>query len=615
MCGIAGILDFELGLDASKRLLDGMLHTQNHRGPDAFGTWNGQGVVLGHNRLSIIDLSEAANQPMEFDGLVLVFNGEVYNYIEIRRELEQLGHTFKTSSDTEVILHAFREWGGGCVSKFIGMWAFAIWDERKRELFASRDRFGIKPFHYIQSGNRIHFASEVKSLKHSPLFSDGLNLNQVSRGLQMGWMCYGEETYFSCVKNIPAAHNLICSSEGVRLERYWDLSSFVKSDENYETKVDRFREKFLESIRLHLRSDVPVASCLSGGIDSSSIVSTVQHGGHKGTYKTFSIYYEGKGDVDERSFVKEVVLKYPQLDPHYYSPTDNEISDAFDRALYHCDFPATGSSFMSQYFLMQLISRNGVKVVLDGQGADEYLGGYMHTYYRLIGDMLGSFSFGKAIGATNRVTGNLGLGTVGKMTHFGKSILNSMLSEQQLYGLEYKNYYPFLLNSTSDAVPFELSGVGQTRVDAFLYNLLFSTSLPSLLHFEDRNSMAFSIESRVPFLDHRLVEYAFSLNDSDRITPETTKRILRDAMKGIIPDSIYNRKDKKGFVTPGESKWLRGPLSRLVATDMKIPEFLNKERVGKLLSDYRNGDNSKATLVWRLAVLVDWMAKGNGKTL
>ncbi|MFM7902945.1 MAG: asparagine synthase-related protein, partial [Bacteroidota bacterium] len=193
-----------------------------------------------------------------------------------------------------------------------------------------------------------------------------------------------------------------------------------------------------------------------------------------------------------------------------------------------------------------------------------------------------------------------------------KSILNSVLSEQQLYGLEYKNYYPFLSNSTLGTVPFNLQKVGQSRVDQFLYNLLFSTSLPSLLHFEDRNSMAFSIESRVPFLDHRLVEYAFSLNDSDRITPETTKRILRDAMMGIIPDSIYNRKDKKGFVTPGESKWLRGPLSRLVNSDIKIPEFLNKDRVGKLLSDYRNGDNSKAVLVWRLAVLANWIGKGNG---
>ncbi|MFM2190604.1 MAG: hypothetical protein RL491_990 [Bacteroidota bacterium] len=615
MCGIAGILDFETGLDASKRLMEGMLRTQNHRGPDATGIWSGDGVVLGHNRLSIIDLSEAANQPMEFDGLILVFNGEVYNYIEIRKELEQLGHKFSTSSDTEVILHAYREWGSGCVNRFMGMWAFAIWDKEKQMLFASRDRFGIKPFHYIQSGNRIHFASEVKSLKLSSLFTNELNLNQVSRGLQMGWMSYGEETYFNCVKNIPAAHNLICSLDGVRVERYWDLSSSVKSDEDYATKVERFREKFLESISLHLRSDVPVASCLSGGIDSSSIVSAVQQGGHKGTYKTFSIYYEGKGDVDERSFVKEVVSKYPLLEPHYYSPSDSEISDAFDRALYHCDFPATGSSFMSQYFLMQMISRNGIKVVLDGQGADEYLGGYMHTYYRLIGDMIGSLGIGKAIGTTNYVSNNLGLGVGGRVAHFGKSMLSVLLSEQQLYGLEYKKYYPFLSNNTSDNVPFNLSGDGQSRVDTFLYNLLFSTSLPSLLHFEDRNSMAFSIESRVPFLDHRLVEYAFSLNNSDRITPEATKRILRDAMHGIIPDSIYNRKDKKGFVTPGESKWLRGPLSRLVASDMKIPEFLNKGRVGKLLSDYRNGDNSKATLVWRLAVLVDWMGKGNGANL
>ena len=606
MCGIAGLIRTGLSEVSGKELMERMLGIQKHRGPDATGVWIGQGVALGHNRLSIIDLSEAANQPMWFDDYAIVFNGEVYNYLEIKIELERLGHRFVTYSDTEVILHAFKEWGEGCVNRFVGMWAFGIWNTTTLRFFASRDRFGIKPFHYIFKGGELHFASEVKTLKASPLFSNELNLAQVSRGLQMGWMTYEDETYFQCVNNLPAAHNLILDEQGLRVERYWDISGFEKSDLGYDAKVERFRELFLESIRLHLRSDVPVASCLSGGIDSSAIVSAVNHQGHEGVYKTFSIYYPGEGDVDERPFVNEVVSKFKNLDPYYYSPSDLEVAEVFDRALYHCDFPATGSSFISQYFLMRLISQNGIKVVLDGQGADEYLGGYMHTYYRLIGSMIGRFKWGRAWDVTGLVGDNLGLGAVSKFAHLGKSLLNSMLTEQRVYQLEYNHYHPFLVKEMSGKTPFSLGSQGDSRMDRFLYNLMFSTSLPSLLHYEDRNSMAFSIESRVPFLDHRLVEYAFCLDDSDRVNGLSTKRILRESMKGIIPDAIYQRRDKKGFVTPGESKWLRGPLSHLLNDTSRIPSFLNEKKVKDLLEKYRSGDQSVATMVWRIVVLLHW---------
>jgi asparagine synthase (glutamine-hydrolysing) len=307
--------------------------------------------------------------------------------------------------------------------------------------------------------------------------------------------------------------------------------------------------------------------------------------------------------------VNEVVSKFKNIDPYYYSPSNQDVTDVFERALHHCDFPATGSSFISQYFLMQLISKNGIKVVLDGQGADEYLGGYMHSYYRLIGDMLSRFQWSNAWNVTGLVGDNLGLSAVSRFSHFGKSVLNSLLSEQQLYRLEYAHYYPFLVRQMSGKTPFTLSTVGDSRLDRFLYNLLFSTSLPSLLHFEDRNSMAFSIESRVPFLDHRLVEFAFSLNDSDRVNGLSTKRILRESMKDIIPNAIYARKDKKGFVTPGESKWLHGPLSHLLDDSLKIPSFLDQNRVKALLKRYRNGDQSVSTIVWRLVVLMYWIKR------
>lgn len=486
------------------------------------------------------------------------------------------------------------------------MWAFAIWNTTTHSLFASRDRFGIKPFHYIFKNGALHFASEVKTLKASPLFCKDVNVVQVSRGLQLGWMCYEDETYFECVKNLPAAHNLTWSSHGLRVERYWDITQFEKSNESPADKIERFRDMFLDSIRIHLRSDVPVASCLSGGIDSSAIVSAVNQQGHHGSYKTFSIYYQGAGDVDERPFVNEVVSKFPHIEPHFFSPTDNDVRDVFENALHHCDFPATGSSFISQYFLMQLISKNGIKVVLDGQGADEYLGGYMHTYYRVIGDMLRHMQLGRALITTGKIGGNMGLSAFSHLAHFGKSVLNACLSEQRLYQFEYHHYHPFLVQGLDKRAPFDLRDSGHSRMDKFLYNLMFSTSLPSLLHFEDRNSMAFSIESRVPFLDHRLVEFAFALDDSDRVTGLSTKRILREAMKGIIPDAIYERKDKKGFVTPGESKWLRGPLSYLLDDITQIPAFLDKRKVNGLLDRYRKGDQSVDKIVWRTAVLMHW---------
>ncbi len=610
MCGIAGILGSTRSTDLTNDLVKQMLGIQSHRGPDATGVWSAGGVSLGHNRLSIIDLSDSANQPMVVGDLVMVYNGEVYNYLEIRKELEGLEHRFSTQSDSEVIIHAYQEWGAACVNRFVGMWAFAIWDVKRNRLFASRDRFGIKPFHYIFRSGELHFASEIKTLRLSPLYGDSLNLNQVARGLQMGWICYHDETYFECVKSIPAGHNLVFENGRIDITRYWEVSGFEKHDLSYGEKVSMFKDLFFQSIKQHLRSDVPVASCLSGGIDSSSIVSSIATLNPDAPYNTFSIYYEGKGDVDERPFVNEVLGKFPKINPFYFQPSESDVAEVFDHALYHCDLPATGSSFISQYFLMRLISQNGIKVVLDGQGADEYLGGYMHTYYRLIGSMLKSMNISGALRTTKSVNRQIGSGFGKSITHFGKSMLSGLMSEQALYRTEFSNYYPFLINERFSKEPFELSEKGASKVDCFLNNLLFTTSLPSLLHYEDRNSMAFSIESRVPFLDHRLVEFAFKLYDSERIDGLSTKRILRDAMRGVIPDAIYDRRDKKGFVTPGESKWLRGPLRFLTdGLENRLPDFIDKQKAFSLIDSYRKGRNDQATLVWRLAVFCYWMRK------
>lgn len=608
MCGIAGFYDANLNSVVADNTISNMLEAIAHRGPDARGVWMHEGLVMGHNRLSIIDLSEEANQPLFYNQFTIVFNGEVYNYLEIKKELISLGFEFKTQSDTEVVLAAYQQWGRDCVKRFMGMWAFVIFDKNTNTIFASRDRFGIKPFYYIFDNGRFYFGSEYKALKQSPLFKNDLNFNQVSRGLQLGWLCYDDETYFDKIKSLPGAHNLSLQlvNGSLHFEKYWTLETGNYSTLSFNEKKDLFRQKFEESVNLHMRADVTVGSCLSGGLDSSAIVSMVQQL-HPGTaYKSFSIYYDGDGDVDERYFIKEVLKKYPAIEPFYKMPTNNEIEESFHKALFHADVPATGSSFISQYFLMKLIGENNIKVVLDGQGSDEYLAGYMHSFYRLIGDDFKQFSLMNAITKTNNIAEQLQLSVSKKVSHFAKSFLTVFNDEQSLYALEYKNYLPFL-SKDATTVPFQLKNSDGNRLDSFLNQLLFTTSLPSLLQYEDRNSMAFSIESRVPFLDHRLVEFAFTLKNEDKINGTETKYILRKALGNIMPDEITNRKDKKGFVTPGENKWLRGPLKHLLEIDYSQLDFLQTTKVKTLVDEYLKGDNANAVLVWRIATLNYWI--------
>lgn len=605
MCGIAGFFDSHISSEDANPLIQSMLESISHRGPDARGVKSIHPLTLGHNRLSIIDLSEDGNQPMEYFGATIVFNGEIYNYKEIRKELQLKGYEFRTESDTEVVLAAYREYGEACVEKFVGMWAFALWDNKEEFLFCSRDRFGIKPFYYIHENDRFYFGSEYRVLKLSPLFAKNLNWAQVSRGLQLGWIGYKDETYFENLKSLPPACNLVFANGKATVRHFWDISTKESYSGSFHEKSEAFRELFMDSIRLHMRSDVEVGACLSGGLDSSSIVSAVSKEFNSKPFKTFTIYYDGKNEVDERPWVNEVTNAYPNLAPHFYKPSENEIADAFSHAIIHAEVPMAGSSPLSQYFVMKLAKQEGMKVLLDGQGSDEFLAGYMHSFYRLIGgkmrnlNILGGLSEWRAHAKTQQMS-------FAKSTDvLFKSLLTAGLNENQLYSFEYHNYFPFL--GPKQNTPFEFKHLTGSPLKKFLYHLIFDTSLPSLLHYEDRNSMAFSIESRVPFLDHRLVEFSFALDDTDLLHKGETKRVLRNAMEGIIPPAIAQRKDKKGFVTPGEIKWLRGSLSFLLESDFKQLDNLNLTVVQRLIKDFKKGDNRNANIVWRIVVLNYWL--------
>lgn len=604
MCGIAGFYDERMVREDRNGLMDQMLETIAHRGPDARGIRHYGPLTLGHNRLSIIDLSEEANQPMERELNSLIFNGEIYNYVEVREDLKRLGYTFHTTSDTEVILVAYEAWGESCVERFMGMWAFALWDGQKQKLFCSRDRFGIKPFYYIWRDGRFYFASEVKALRKSPLFSSILNKAQVGRFLQLGWVTYAGETFFEGLEQLPAAHNLTLAEGRVHISRYWDLPNAPKVGLSFEEARESFRQYFYDSIRLHMRSDVEVGACLSGGIDSSAVVSVVGDAFPELSFNTFTIYYTSRRGMDERPFAESVLEKYPNLRPNFYEPGDQTLLDAFNHFVWVQDFPIAGSSYFSQYFIMQQAKQRGIKVMLDGQGSDEYLIGYLRSFYRLIGS---AFPRPKAFRILNAHAQREGYGTKDKLLRLGKGIASWLMDEQGLLALEYRKMLPFLpLNPT---IPFHLANDGKDRVDNFLYHLLFNTELPMLLHHQDRNSMAFSIESRVPFLDHRMVEFAFSLPTDFKAHNGVTKYILRESLKDVLPEKVYARKDKKGFVSPGEVQWLRGPLRHLLEKPLQNFEGINLKKAKNVIAKYQQGDDTHAKLVWRLAMLNDWAGR------
>jgi asparagine synthase (glutamine-hydrolysing) len=609
MCGIAGFIDRFNG-EQQNTLISKMLESIGHRGPDFRGVWTSGEVALGHNRLAIVDLTVDGNQPMEKFDLQIVYNGEVYNFVELRDELRKHGYDFKSSSDTEVILTAYYHWGESCVERFEGMWAFAIWDSKKKTLFCSRDRFGIKPFYYIFKNGAFYFASEYKALKFSPLFKNDLNIDQVSRSLQLGWCTFHNETYFKDINQLEAGHNLKYTDRRINIERYWQIQPGRYKYIDHETAKNDFRLLLEDAVKKHMRSDVEIAVCLSGGIDSSSLTGLIVHLFPDLKFQTYSIYYDGQGEVDERPFINEVTARSSNIIPLLYKPDKNVIPDFFNDVVEKSDVPITGSSPISHYYLVKKIRENGIKVVLDGQGADEYLAGYIPAYYRWIGSDLQSMHFNKAFQKLKQVQREKELTIGGLAAYFGKSLLSALNAEKSLMNVEYKRYYPFLVKQgllSNSRIDFE--SVKYNRLDDYLFHAITDSSLPTILHYVDRMTMSFSVESRVPLLDHRLVDFAFSLPSTEKIRNGVTKAILRESVKDLLPEKVYHRKDKKGFVTPGEDVWLRGQLKWLLNIDYKNLDFIDSSIAKKVVQSYLNGDNSNARLVWRLGLLNYWLKK------
>lgn len=588
-------------------------------------------LALGHRRLSIVDLSPLGHQPMSSaDGRYwIVFNGEVYNHIELRAELEKVGYQFISYSDTEVIIAAYREWGKECLSRFNGMFAFLIYDREQCTLFVARDRFGVKPLYYRVSENGIAFASEIKQFTVLPDWQARMNGQRVYDFLNWGITDHTDETLFAGVFQLRGGEVLELKvrnhgidqgglSAGRRLPAYrWYQLSGEPFSGSIKDAAEEFRVRFTDAVRLHLRADVPVGSCLSGGLDSSSIVCIMnrilQENDAHALQKTFSACADIKR-FDEREFIDDVV-RHTGVEGHYVYPDLANLFSTCEAITWHQDEPFGSTSIYAQWEVFKLAAQNGVKVMLDGQGADEQLAGY-HPYFGIrlarlfrTGHWL---EFCREMWAIREVHGYSTRWVI-------QQALNNLLPEavrqplRKLVGkptVAMTNWLNMKALGAKAGDPFRKSSAKIGSVMELSHAQLTASNLQMLLHWEDRDSMAHSIESRVPFLDYRLVEFVLGLPEEFKISNGITKRVLREGMQGILPETIRNRMDKLGFVTP-EEVWLRehspDQFRRALREAVDFSRGVLNENANLLLEKMISGDAPFNFLIWRLISFGAWM--------
>lgn len=581
MCGISIVIK-ESGSPA-RDLLKQMTDRISHRGPDDEGYYINGAVGFGHRRLSIIDLSSAGHQPMEREDYLITYNGEIYNYIELRQELTGFGHSFSSESDTEVILRAYQQWGTNAFSKFNGMWAFAIYDKKKQEVVFSRDHFGIKPLYYTRSGEWFLSGSEIKQFLSLASFKPVLNKAVAVNFLTQGWLNYSAETFFEGVNELLPGHYLVYNLEDHtdKIVKWYDLDSEAKKvTDNYKDAVKRVRKLFDDSVRIRMRSDVNVGSCLSGGIDSSAIVTNIHHRGlANDSFATITSCYEDP-QYDEQEYSDEVTRQTGYSSVKVYPRLNNLWDeDHFDKMIYHQDQPLYSGSCYSEFNVFKTAREMGLIVMQDGQGSDEYLCGYGEFYISFLKELFFALRWrtmlremkSKAIHRGSSLRREFMILLRSEYINPLKTFIKKIIGRKEYDWLseEYQQI------QKKEKVLFPIRGVRQTSVEEIL-----QSSIPYQLHSEDRNSMMFSIESRLPFLDPRLVEYCIGLPSVYKIRNGFTKAVLRDAVIEL-PEKIKSRKTKMGFVAP-DSLWILANKDRVrkeletLVTDLNIfsPEFL-----------------------------------------
>lgn len=541
MCGIAGILSFNGKVDPAK--VKAMTDVIAHRGPDGEGLWASPDarLVLGHRRLAIIDLSDNGKQPMTYNGrFTITFNGEIYNYSELRSQLVAQGYTFVSDSDTEVLLAMYQFKGPSCLDDLDGMFAFAIWDEQEKTLFCARDRFGEKPFYYSFDGKTFVFASEIKqfwALGSARRADDHKLLDFFNLGLIETDDANGT-TFFSGISQLGNACCLTLDVNAqLKIQRYWDINlSQSPFNGTLQEAAAEFRRLLTESVKRRLRADVTVGSSLSGGLDSSSIVMLIDQEKKEGqTQDTFSARFRNF-DKDEGPFIEKVVRACRAVNARYVWPDENYFSSVFEKVIYAQDEPIGSASIVAQYAVMELAKQHGVVVLLDGQGADEFLAGYP-PYYPLYFSQLfyhARRSYVKEVSDYRKF--------------HGKQVSHANLDLKETIRMRLGRYRRLILGK-------DLPVSGQLLKQTLRHDTL-NSGLATLLRYADRNSMAHAREVRLPFLSHQLVEFAFTLPDHFLLQGGWTKYVLRQAMKDMLPSEICWRKDKVGYEPP-QQQWMK----------------------------------------------------------
>ena len=602
MCGISGIINLN-GKPVGENDIRLMMEKMKHRGPDDEGVFIDGNVGLGFVRLSILDLSIAGHQPMHSHNnrYVIIFNGEVYNYIEIREELKNDYH-FKTGTDTEVVLAAYQKWGKFCLDKFNGMFAFVIFDKNTKQIFAARDRFGIKPFYYYRDEEKFIFASEIKSIL--PL----LKSRSINNSIVLDYVAYNRtdhtnKTFFNGIKKLRHGYTLLINKTKIDFVQWYNLRDKIKDKKTILSR-DEYQEILTDSVKLRLRSDVRVGVSLSGGLDSSSITSLVLNKLNLPNISSFSAVYNTNESYDEYEFIK---LYSSQMDNMFYTyPSKKTFLNDYKEFIGSHSEPVNDVGSYIQYKVMELVSKQ-VKVVLDGQGADEQLGGYHNFFGSYYKELLNS----------------------GKLLKFIKENIHYLSQHKSPEALKYFIYYilPIELKKSTNKLAkgsinkeFFNSYSKVSSIISDIYHPLslhdsliqhFEYKLEHLLKWDDINSMKFSVESRVPFLDYRLVEASLNLPSDLILKNGTTKYLLRESMKDILPNKIVERKDKKGFSNP-RREWFKAPeFQELIFDTLNSNDFqnLNIFDVKDATQKYKNhlADKSDYSIdIWKWININEW---------
>jgi asparagine synthase (glutamine-hydrolysing) len=622
MCGINGIFEVEKGAQSpDPGLIERMNAALVHRGPDGGGAHVEPGAMLGHRRLAILDLSDAGRQPMFSDDgdLVMVFNGEIYNYLELIPELVACGRRMRTRTDSEVVLHAFAQWGDDCVQRFNGMWAFAIWDRRSQRLFASRDRFGVKPFVYTLRDGRLWFSSEVAGLRAVLPLTDA-NHGKLHDFLAYGYRINDGETFFAGVNELKPGHNLVLQAGAITTHRYWRLPTGQTAPPAAKQPA-QLHELLADAVRLRMRSDVPVAMLQSGGLDSSAICVLVNRDAEDGRLgaepvTAFTAVHPGHA-VDETEPLRALMQRAPHIRSVELVPPGDQLATQMVGYVRAMQEPQASPSSYAHWCLMQAVRAQGIKVVLNGQGADEAFAGYgpLIIGYRMLDVLLGAPRQALAeFAAMSRRSGWRALLAQTFKAVLGRraaSAWRGWVSEGGSRVLA-----PTLRRAHAHRLPEVPMSWSPVNLDRHLRTQLETYGFNQILNYEDYSSMSQGIEIRSPFIDYRMMSFAFALPDQAKFSLGVTKRLIRDTFRALLPATIIDERVKIGFGTPF-AEWAATDQFREFVRDVTAwPEFRHcklwhADKLARMLND--PASVKRGFPVWRYLVTTLWLRENNIK--